>query len=325
MLLEKLQGLGRHAVHAAIELAVHAAEEVVYQQRDIVDPLAERRDADREHVEPVEEVLAEAAGRGQRFQVLVGGGDEADVGVDRRVAADALELLLLQQPQQLRLRGGRHVADFVHEDGSAVGLLELADAAAVGAGERAALVAEKLAFQQRLGNRRAVDGQKRGPAAAAVLVDCPRHHFLAGAAFAENQHGHVLRGDPPDGLVELLHGRRVADQLIAFHLRRPARSSYMAGVRLIWLRWMARATTSRSCPRSKRLEQVVEGPEFHGLDGRLRGPVGGDDDHRHAGVDLADLAVGLQARHVGQADVEDHGVGRLAADRVESFAPRCRP
>ena len=116
VLLEKLHGLGRHAVHAAVEFAVHAAEEVVHQQGDVVDPLAERRNADRQHVEPVEQVLAEAAGGGQRFQVLVGGGDEADVGVDRGVAADALELLFLQQPQQLGLRGRRHVADFVHED-----------------------------------------------------------------------------------------------------------------------------------------------------------------------------------------------------------------
>ena len=127
----------------------------------------------------------------------------------------------LQQPQQFGLRGRRHVADFIHEDGSAVGLLELADAAAVGAGERAALVAEKLAFQQRLGNRRAVDGQQRGPAAAAVLVNGPGNHLLARSALAQNQHGHVLRGDPADRLVQLLHGRRVADQLVAFDLRRP--------------------------------------------------------------------------------------------------------
>ena len=78
-------------------------------------------------------------------------------------------------------------------------------------------------------------------------------------------------------------------------------------------------------PQVQRLEQVVEGAELHGLDGRLGGPVRGDDDHRQPGVDLADLAVGVQARHVGQADVEDHGVGRLAADRVESLRRPCRP
>ncbi len=222
VLLEKLHGLGRQAVDAAIELAVHAPQEVVHQQRDVVDPLAERRNADREDVQAVEQVLAEAARRGQRFQVLVGRGDEPHVGVDRGVAAHAFELSFLQQPQQLRLRGGGHVADFVHEDGAAVGLLELADAAAVGAGERPALVAEKLALQERLGDRRAVDGQERGPAAAAVLVNGPGNHLLARAALAQDQHGDVLRGDSADGLVELLHGRRVAHQLVALDLRRPA-------------------------------------------------------------------------------------------------------
>ena len=68
------------------------------------------------------------------------------------VAADALEALLLQHAQQLGLRGGRHVADLVEEQRAAVGLLEPADAAAIGAGEGALLVAEQLALQQRLGD-----------------------------------------------------------------------------------------------------------------------------------------------------------------------------
>ena len=106
---------------------------------------------DRQHVEAVEEVLAEAAGCGQRLQVLVGGGDDAHVGVDRRVAAHALELLFLQHAEQLGLASPGHVADLVEKERAAVGLLELADAAAVGAGERAPLVAEELAFQQRSG------------------------------------------------------------------------------------------------------------------------------------------------------------------------------
>ena len=78
----------------------------------------------------------------------MGGRDQPHVGLDRLVAADALERLLLQDAQDLGLQRQRHVADFVEEQGAAVALLELADAAAVGAGEGALLVPEQLALQQ---------------------------------------------------------------------------------------------------------------------------------------------------------------------------------
>ena len=70
----------------------------------------------------------------------------------------------------------------------------------------------------------------------------------------------------------------------------------------------------------QRLEQVLEGAELHGFDCRLGGPVRGDDDHGQAGIDFPDLAVGFETLHVGQADVEDHGVGRLAADHADPLA-----
>jgi glutamyl-tRNA reductase len=45
----------------------------------------------------------------------------------------------------------RHLADLVEEQRAAVGGLEEADLLAIGAGERAALVAEQLALEQGLG------------------------------------------------------------------------------------------------------------------------------------------------------------------------------
>ncbi len=63
-------------------------------------------------------------------------------------------------------------------------LLELADAPLGRPGEGALLVAEQLALQQRLGNRRAVDRQERPVGAAAVLVEGAGDQLLAGAALA---------------------------------------------------------------------------------------------------------------------------------------------
>jgi hypothetical protein len=84
-------------------------------------------------------------------------GNHAHVDLDHAVAAQPLELLLLQHAQHLGLRLQAHVADLVEEDRALVGLLELADLPIGGAGERALFVAEQLRLDQLVGNRGAVD------------------------------------------------------------------------------------------------------------------------------------------------------------------------
>ena len=63
-------------------------------------------------------------------------------------AAEPLELALLQHAQQLDLRRQVDVADLVEEQRAALGQLEAALLARLGAGERALLVAEQLRLDQ---------------------------------------------------------------------------------------------------------------------------------------------------------------------------------
>ena len=83
-------------------------------------------------------------------QLGVGGRNHPHVDLDRLIVADALELALLQRPQQLHLQRGAHRPDFVQEQRALVRLLETALSRADGAGKRAAHVAEQLRFEQRL-------------------------------------------------------------------------------------------------------------------------------------------------------------------------------
>ena len=76
--------------------------------------------------------------------VLVGRGDDPDVHPNRHLAAHAVELALGEYTQQAGLQGGRHVADLVEEQRTAIGLLEAADAPRLGAREGALLVPEQL-------------------------------------------------------------------------------------------------------------------------------------------------------------------------------------
>ncbi len=103
------------------------------QIRNVLLALAQRRNIQRHHIQPVIEILAKCPLLQRRAQIHVGGGDHPHVDVPDFIAAQPLELALLQNAQQLHLNGGRHVADLVQENGARVGLLEFAGLADVGA------------------------------------------------------------------------------------------------------------------------------------------------------------------------------------------------
>ncbi len=71
--------------------------------------------------------------------------------MDRRSAADALDLVLLEDAEQLGLGFQGELADLVQEQGAPVGQLEAADAPGDGAGEGPFLVAEEFALDEARG------------------------------------------------------------------------------------------------------------------------------------------------------------------------------
>ena len=85
--------------------------------------------------------------------------------------------------------------------------------ARVGAGERALLVAEQLALEQRLGERRAVDATNGRRAAPAGAVDRLGDDLLADAGLAEDEHRDRMVGDLVDELVDPAHLRVTDDHV----------------------------------------------------------------------------------------------------------------
>src|SRR4029079_12299142 len=100
-----------------------------------------RRQADREHVEPVVQLLAELAVLDPLLEVEDGRADQPDIDLDGLRPPDALELALLQRAQELDLDLDRQVADLVEEQRAAVGELEPPRPPRHRAGEAALLVA----------------------------------------------------------------------------------------------------------------------------------------------------------------------------------------
>ena len=158
-------------------------------------PLAQRRHANRENVQPVEQILAEFAladrlrrGRGWWRRSRA-----------RRPCASAS-----CPPARIRPPAARAAASSADRRGSSpTSSRKIVPPSASAkrpsrllrrAGERARLVAEELALDERGRNRRAVDLDERLVPAPAGGVDRPGDQLLAGAGFAQDQHRRVGAG-----------------------------------------------------------------------------------------------------------------------------------
>src|SRR5690606_7533123 len=115
----------------------------------------------------------------------------------------------------------RQVADFVEEEGAAIGDLDLAGGLLDGAGERTALVPEGLRLEQVLGDRGAVDRHEAASAPARKLVQATGEDFLAGAAFAYEGNRRIGGGELLDLATDLEHAGVARDQPRERHLADP--------------------------------------------------------------------------------------------------------
>jgi hypothetical protein len=84
-----------YAADRLSRLPREAVQEVFYQQRNVLSACAQRRDFDRENIEPVKQVASKSAGGDGSLQVAVRGGDHANIRLNRARAADTLKLVLL--------------------------------------------------------------------------------------------------------------------------------------------------------------------------------------------------------------------------------------
>jgi hypothetical protein len=100
----------------------------------------------------------------------------------------------------------------VQKQGALVGQFEDAALLRAGVGKGALFVAEELAFQQRIGNGGAVDGNERFGLASAFVVQRLGDQVFAGSVFAFQQNGGGFTDRYPAHEVHhLAHGRGLGD------------------------------------------------------------------------------------------------------------------
>ncbi len=102
-------------------------QEMPCQQWNILRALAQRRHRKRDHVQAIEEVLAEVPLGNFIFEIVIGSSNHARVDRDCVIASDRGEAPFVERAQDLRLRLQAHVPDFIEKQRSIMSLFELAN------------------------------------------------------------------------------------------------------------------------------------------------------------------------------------------------------
>src|SRR5260221_12246510 len=112
------------------------------EQRDVRVPLAQRRAAQRERAQTIVQVLAKSPRRHLALKIAVRRREHAHVDRVLLRSAEPTHLTILQDVEQLHLHRDWQLANLVEKQRAALGTLQIAYLPSIGAGERAALVAE---------------------------------------------------------------------------------------------------------------------------------------------------------------------------------------
>jgi hypothetical protein len=189
------------------QLARELGRERIRQLGNVLRALRERRDVDRDDVEPVEEVLPESPFGDSPLEIDVRRHQDAGQHGELGFGPQWTKAPVLEHAQQFGLEVDRHVGDLVEQQRSGARLLHLPSRSTLGPREGAALVAKDERLDQGSRQRRAVDGDERLVPSRARLVERPRHELLAGARLAADAHRRLRVGHSEDQPAYVLDGR----------------------------------------------------------------------------------------------------------------------
>ena len=167
---------------------VLSSQEMIEQQMDVFLALAKRGKRNRDHVQAVIQVLAEAPLTHQLKQLHVARGDDAHVHFDDLIAAKAHEFAFLNHAQELGLRFRPDRGNFIEKNRALIGDFKEALLRSHGARERAFHVAEELRLEQVHGNRASIDRHERLVRARRRGMNRLGNQLFARTALAMDEH-----------------------------------------------------------------------------------------------------------------------------------------
>src|SRR5271170_3063445 len=147
-MLQQRERLRSDALHFLVDLGSRAQQEILCQERNIFNPLAQWRQGNGERIDPVKQVFAEQTLANGGLQIPVGGGDNSHRNLSRPHVAHGANLPGLQRAQKLSLSLQRHIANFIEEHCSALGFFKQSFTVVISPCKSTSLVAEEFALEQ---------------------------------------------------------------------------------------------------------------------------------------------------------------------------------
>ena len=164
------------------------------QKQDVGPALTKRRQLHGHDGKAMVQVLAKPSNANGRGKIFARRGEHPGVGRFGARAPEAPHRTILERLEQLDLQGVRHQPDLVEKDRAAMSDLQQSGLGLSGVGKRATFESEELGFEQRVGNRRAVDVDECRIRARAHPVNDVRNEPFACPRFTLYQHrGQALR------------------------------------------------------------------------------------------------------------------------------------
>ena len=206
------------------------------------------------------------------------------------------------------MQSRRNLPNLVEEHSAAIGGLEQTALLLARIGEGAALVAEQLALQQLLRQRRRRDVDERLRRALAVVMDGLGGEVLPGARLAGQQHGRGrARRDAGEQRLDLHHRRRCPDDRLEAVLAALA-AAQVAHFAAKPARLEPLLHHERHFVEVERLVDVVIRAEAHGFDRVLHARIRRHQDDERFGRQLLDTPQHIQAVAVRQPQIQQDQV-----------------
>ncbi len=102
-------------------------DEMSSQSRYIRRSIAQARNVNSHDIQAEVQILPKGLPRYLDFEILVRGGNDPNIQMDRGFAADTIDLSLLYRAKQLCLQAAVHLADFVEQDCASLGGFQFTD------------------------------------------------------------------------------------------------------------------------------------------------------------------------------------------------------
>jgi len=173
IVFEQGDDIGEKPIYSFPGGTAYFAQEMIRKGLDAFAPVPQGRQVDSEHIDAVVQIFSKCPVCHLFVKVLVRGGNDPYVTMNRLIPAEPFEGFFFQDPQEFGLKGQGELPDFVQKHAAAVGLLQASHPRLVRAGEGSLLVPEKLALKERLRYVGAIDLDERLPATCTVEVNRP--------------------------------------------------------------------------------------------------------------------------------------------------------